>query len=71
MAQGDSGKFERLLDSIEAAGLLGINSHTLQRMARAGDLPGIKIGKLWRFRRSALDKWLDSKVGCLHHPCRE
>ena len=44
-----SGQFERLLDSDEAAALLGIHKKTLQRMARSGEVPGVQIGDLQRF----------------------
>jgi excisionase family DNA binding protein len=56
------GLFERLLDSDEAAALLGIHKKTLQRMARTGELPGFQIGDLWRFRASTLNEWLASKL---------
>ena len=56
--------FERLLDSDEAASLLGIHKKTLQRMARNGEVPGFQIGDLWRFRASALNEWLASKLAC-------
>jgi excisionase family DNA binding protein len=56
------GPFERLLDSDEAAALLGIHKKTLQRMARTGELPGFQIGDLWRFRASTLNEWLTSKL---------
>lgn len=50
--------FEPLLDSIEAAALLRIHPKTLQRMARNGEIAGIQIGRLWRFRASVLNSWL-------------
>lgn len=50
--------FEPLLDSDEAAALLKIHPKTLQRMARRGEIPGIQIGKLWRFRASDLAEWV-------------
>lgn len=56
------GHFERLLDSDEAADLLGIHKKTLQRMARTGEVPGFQIGDLWRFRASTLNEWLASKL---------
>jgi excisionase family DNA binding protein len=62
---------EPLLDSTEAAALLKINPFTLQRMARTGEVPGIKVGKLWRYRKSDLDEWLASKVSSFRHPCRK
>jgi excisionase family DNA binding protein len=55
--------FEPLLDSTEAAALLRIHPKTLQRMARSGEITGIQIGRLWRFRASALNSWLDRKAG--------
>ena len=56
------GQFERLLDSDEAAALLGIHKKTLQRMARSGEVPGFQIGDLWRFRASTLNEWLASRL---------
>jgi excisionase family DNA binding protein len=55
-------QFERLLDSDEAAALLGIHKKTLQRMARSGEVPGFQIGDLWRFRASTLNEWLASRL---------
>lgn len=54
--------FERLLDSDEAAALLRIHPKTLQRMARQGQVAAIHIGKLWRFRASVLNEWLETKL---------
>ncbi len=55
-------QFEPLLDSDEAAALLKIHPKTLQRMARNGQIAGIQIGKLWRFRVSQLNQWMETKV---------
>ncbi len=51
-------EFEPLLDSEEAAALLKIHPKTLQKLARQGEVAAIQIGKLWRFRASALDQWV-------------
>ena len=51
--------FEPLLDSEEAAALLKIHPKTLQKMARTGEITGIQVGRLWRFRASALNRWLE------------
>ena len=51
--------FEPLLDSEEAAALLKIHPKTLQKMARNGEITGIQIGRVWRFRASALNRWLE------------
>jgi excisionase family DNA binding protein len=55
----------------EAAAYLRISIATLLRMARNGEIPGLRVGKLWRFRRSELDRWLRSDVSSFRHPCRE
>lgn len=55
-------EFERLLDSDEAASLLKIHPKTLQRMARQKRIAGVQIGKLWRFRASALDEFLHRQM---------
>jgi len=54
--------FERVLDSEEAAALLHIHPKTLQRLARNGEIPGFRIGKLWGFRASALNQWLEGRM---------
>ena len=51
--------FEPLLDSEEAAALLKIHPKTLQKLARRGEVVAIQIGRLWRFRVSALNDWLN------------
>jgi excisionase family DNA binding protein len=48
-----------VLTSSEAASILKIHPKTLQKMARAKEIPGFQIGKLWRFRLSAVTRWLD------------
>ena len=60
-----------LLNSLQAAALLGIDDKTLQRMARRKELPAIKVGRLWRFRKPDLDSWMETRVIFDHHPCRQ
>ena len=54
---------EPLLDSEEAAAFVRIHPKTLQRFARKGQIQAIHIGKLWRFRQSALDAWIERQTG--------
>jgi excisionase family DNA binding protein len=53
------GGFEPLLDVTEAAKLLRIHPKTLRAKARRGVIPAVQIGRVWRFRASALNRWLD------------
>ena len=52
---------ELLLDSHEAAAVLGVHPRTLQRMAQRGLIAGVQVGKLWRFRPSSLATWIDNR----------
>lgn len=49
-----------VLDSFEAAWLVGAHVETLRRMARRGEIPSYKVGKDWRFRRKALEHWCET-----------
>ena len=60
-----------LLTPLEAAAYLRISVATLLRRSRAGEIPGVRVGKLWRYRKSDLDEWLASKVSSFRHPCRK
>jgi len=53
---------EPLLDSGQAAAILLLHPKTLQRMARRGEIRGLQIGKVWRFRASVLDEWIQQKL---------
>jgi len=52
--QGRHG-IEPVLDSNTAAAMLGVHPCTLQRMVLRGEISGGYVGKLWRFRASAID----------------
>ena len=59
--------FEPLLDLAEAAGLLRIHPQTLKKMAIRRVVPAIKVGRLWRFRASDLQEWVDSRVSLVQN----
>ena len=52
--------FEPLFDSVEAARLVRIHPETVVRMARRGQINGIRFGKLWRVRLSDLQQYVDT-----------
>ena len=55
---------ERMLTTAEVSKWLGIAQRTVCTWAECGELPGIKIGRQWRFRHRELMTWLDnSKTG--------
>jgi len=42
----------------DLADYLKISKSTLYKLAQNGVLPGIKVGRHWRFHRDAVDEWL-------------
>ena len=51
-----------VLDIRQAARYLQISADTLYKYAAEGYVPGFKLGKGWRFRRSRLDEWMDEQA---------
>lgn len=43
----------------ELAEYLKIPKSTLYKLAQEGRIPGQKVGRHWRFRREAIDRWLE------------
>jgi excisionase family DNA binding protein len=43
----------------ELSSYLKISKSTLYKIVREGKLPSQKIGKHWRFRKDAIDRWLE------------
>lgn len=63
--------FEKLLNQEQAAELLGIHPETLRRMAVRGEIPALKVGRYWKYRASALEAWVSSRLNCSRLSCRE
>jgi excisionase family DNA binding protein len=49
------------LTSEEVLGCLKVTPRTLYRLIHAGDLPAVRVGRQWRFRRADLENWLTSR----------
>ena len=47
------------LTTEEVLGCLKVNPRTIYRLIRNGELPAIRIGRQWRFRRADLDRWVE------------
>jgi len=58
---GNEGRteLEAFLTTDEVLGYLNTTPRTIYRLIRTGELPAIRIGRQWRFRRSDLDGWVD------------
>ena len=49
-----------LMGSAEVAKYLGMTERTIYLWAQQKKLPAFKVGSVWRFRRSDLDRWLEN-----------
>ena len=47
----------------ELAAYLKISKSTLYKIVREGKIPSQKVGRHWRFRKVAIDRWLDETRG--------
>jgi excisionase family DNA binding protein len=47
-----------MLTSREVAQMLRMKPETLALKARAGEIPGVKIGRAWLFRKDAIERLL-------------
>lgn len=60
--QTDKGVIETpigpLLTVREVARILRLEATTVRGMAKRQEIPAIKVGKVWRFKRSEIEKWL-------------
>ena len=47
----------------ELAIYLKIPKSTLYKLVREGNIPSQKVGRHWRFRKAAIDRWLEETRG--------
>ena len=54
-----------LLTAKQVAEYLQLSQRSIYRLLERGELPATKIGGQWRFRKSAIDEWIDLHMGRL------
>lgn len=52
-----------MMTAKEVQELLQVDRSTIYRMAEAGQLPAIKVGKQWRFPADQIDGWFQAQIG--------
>jgi len=65
-----SNGIETLLTTKEASQVLKIHPKVLERMAKRGEVPALKVGKFWRYRATTLDAWINSRLQSGSQACR-
>ena len=46
----------------EASAYLGISPDTLYRYVYDDKIPAFKLGNRWRFKKTILDQWMETKI---------
>lgn len=53
---------DEILTVEEVAAFLKTGKRTVYRLVANGTIPAFKLGGTWRFRRTALNAWIESKT---------
>ena len=59
---------DEIMTVAEVADYLKMNQRTVYRLAKNGEIPGIRLGRQWRFKKEAIDKIF---AQCLEKPLQE
>jgi excisionase family DNA binding protein len=62
MVKEGEGITKEVLTAEDLARYLGFNRNWIYRQAKAGEIPGVKLGKSWRFKKSVIDRWLEERI---------
>ncbi len=66
---GEVEKTERveveIMTTSEVAQYLRLAEATIYRLAQAGEIPAMKVGRVWRFRKDLIDEWFRQGSGSL------
>jgi len=58
----DHGGSGAALTVVEAAAFLKVKSSLVYRLLNSGEMPGIRVGGVWRISRSQLERWLEGSA---------
>jgi excisionase family DNA binding protein len=59
---------EPLLTTAVVARWLSVSSRTLRLWAECGEIPAVKVGRQWRFRRTDVLEWIENGTAVLPVP---
>src|ERR1051326_7471662 len=54
---------ETFLTTEEVLDYLHVNLRTVYRLIKAGQIPAVRVGRQWRFRKRDIDRWLEATRG--------
>ena len=50
------------ISSREAAKMLGVTPRTVVRLVERNEIPGFKVGDVWRFYREDIQQYIDTQM---------
>jgi excisionase family DNA binding protein len=53
---------KEVMTAAELADYLSFSKNWVYRKAEAGEIPGVKLGNRWRFKKTVIDKWLEKRI---------
>ena len=56
-----------IMTTKEVAEYLKLHEITICKYAKDGTIPAMRIGRVWRFEKSAIDKWLSGQISQEKH----
>ena len=52
---------DTFLTTEEVLEYLNVNLRTVYRLIKAGNIPAVRVGRQWRFRKRDIDRWLEGQ----------
>ena len=49
---------DKFLTAKEVVKCLHVNLRTVYRLIQTGEIPAVRVGRLWRFRKTEIDAWV-------------
>ena len=49
-----------IMTTQEVAKYLKLHEITISKLVKEGKIPGVRIGRVWRFDKETIDKWISS-----------
>lgn len=51
-----------IMTTPEVAQYLRLSEATIYTLAQSGDIPAVKVGRTWRFKRELIDEWFKEQA---------
>ena len=54
-----------IMTAQEVANYLRLAEATVYKLAQAGDIPAVRVGRAWRFKKELIDEWFRNQANKL------